>query len=284
MASAPDDAVIAIRGLAFRHALAERDALDGVSLEIRAGEYVGVLGPDGAGKTTLLLALDGIVPQLVPGELAGSLRVGGLDPSTQPVREMARVVGLVFDDPELAASQHTVAEEVAFGLENLGVAEAEMGPRIADALRAVGLDGLEERSPLTLSGGELQRLAIAAVLAMRPPILVLDEPSSNLDPAGRRAVFDILRRLNREHGITVVVADQDVESLARDATRIVVLDAGRVVADGTPGEMLGQAAAMAEHGVRVPQVTAVVAGLGPGPGAVVPVTLDEAAAWLAARP
>lgn len=284
MAAGPDDTLVTIRGLSFRPSTAERQAIDGVSLEIRAGEYVGVLGADGAGKTTLLLALDGIVPQLIPGDMEGSIRVAGLDPAVVPVREMARVVGLVFDDPELAASQPTVAEEVAFGLENLVVPETEMGPRIAAALAAVGLAGLEERSPLTLSGGEQQRLAIAAVLAMRPPILVLDEPSSNLDPAGRRALFDVLRQQNREHGITVIVADQDVESLARDATRIVVLDAGHVVADGAPGEVLGRVATMAGHGVRVPQVAAVAAGLGPERGAATPVTLDDAVVWLAARP
>ena len=270
----PGAPVIELAGFAFRHAVADEPALSSVTLSIRRGEYVAVLGAAGAGASTLLRALDGVVPQLVAGVAGGMIRVAGHDPLSTPVRRMASQVGLVLDDPEFASAQATVAEEVAFGLENLAVPRDAMDARIAAALEAVGLAGLDARSPQTLSGGEQQRLAIASVLAMGTDVLVLDEPTTNLDPAGRRAVFALVRRLNRERGVTVVVADRDIEALAGDATRVVVLDRGRIVADGDPASVLGEPAAMAGHGVRVPQVAEVAAGIGvPAP---VPVTLDEA--------
>jgi energy-coupling factor transport system ATP-binding protein len=274
MTAEPEPPVVELTGFTFRHAVADEPALTGISLSIRRGEYVAVLGAAGAGVSTVLRALDGVVPQLVAGVTGGTIRVAGLDPLLMPVRRMAPHVGLVLDDPEVATAQATVDEEVAFGLENLAVPRAEMGPRIGAALAEVGLAGFGARAPLTLSGGERQRLAIASVLVMGTEILVLDEPTSNLDPAGRRAVFALLRRLNRERGVTVVAADRDVEALAGDATRVVVLDRGRVVADGDPSTVLGDPAAMAAHGVRVPQVAEMAARIGvPAP---VPVSVDGA--------
>ena len=256
----PLDPVIALRGFGFRHVGAGRAAIEDVMLDISAGEYLGVLGAAGAGATTLLTARDGVVPQLVRGETSGSITVLGRDPRVVPVREWARDIGLVFDDPTLSATQATVADEVAFGLENLGVPPADMDLRIAMALASVGLGGMEARVPTTLSGGEQQRLAIACALAMGPSVLVLDDPSANLDPAGRRAVFGILRRLNREHGVTVIVADEDVEALAADATRILVLHEGRLVVSGTPGAVLGAPTRLAGLGVRSTEA-AILAGM-----------------------
>ena len=271
----PPHAVIALRGFGFRHVGAERAAIEGLTIEVRAGEYLAVLGAAGSGATTLLTALDGVVPQLVRGETAGSIEVLGRDPRIVPVREWARDIGLVFDDPTLSATQATVADEVAFGLENLGVPPSDMDLRISMALSAVGLGGLESRVPATLSGGEQQRLAIACALAMGPAVLVLDDPSANLDPAGRRAVFGILRRLNREHGVTVIVADEDVEALAADATRVVVLHAGRLVASGPPGDVLGAPSALAGVGVRSTDAAALAEALGmPAP---VPTSVERVA-------
>ncbi len=277
----PPDPVIALAGFGFRHVAASREALDRVTLEVRLGEYVGVLGAPGAGVTTLLTALDGVVPQLVRGETFGAISVLGRDPRVVPVREWARHVGLVFDDPSLGATQATVADEVAFGLENLGVPAAEMDPRITAALNSVGLAGFESRVPSTLSGGELQRLAIACALVTGPSILVLDEPSANLDPAGRRAVFGILRRLNREHGVTILVADQAVEAFADDATRIVVLDQGRVVADGVPADVLGSPATLGRLGIR--STESAVLGEALGLPAPVPTTVEQIARRLGRR-
>ena len=209
-------------------------ALRGVSFEVRPGELVGIVGPNGAGKTTLCLSLNGVVPHLLPGERTGEVRVGGVDPASTTVREMARSIAMVFDDPEAQLSQPTVADEVALGLENLALPSAEMPARIGEALAAVGLVGLEARDPMTLSGGEQQRLAIACAVAMRPSVLVMDEPTANLDPAGSAAVFEIVRRLCREDGLTVIVATHDVEAIAEHADRVLVLDAGAVVLDGPP--------------------------------------------------
>ena len=273
--------VITLAGFGFRHVAAARPALEDVTLSIAAGEYVGVLGATGAGVSSLLAALNGVVPQLVRGSARGSVRVLGREPGHVPVREWARDVGLVFDDPELASTQSSVADEVAFGLENLGVAPPEMDARIEAALASVGLLGLEARAPSTLSGGELQRLAIACALATGPSVLVLDEPSANLDPAGRRAVYAVLRRLNRERGVTVLVADQDVEAIAKDATRVVVLAEGRVLADGDPDAVLGHPARLAAHGVRSTEAAALAEALGvPAP---VPTAIDGVAGLLAPR-
>jgi energy-coupling factor transport system ATP-binding protein len=258
----PGDPVIAFEGFGFRHVSAAEPALRGVTLELRRGEYVGVLGAAGAGVSTLLAAVNGVVPQLVRGDATGSIRVLGHDPRVVPVRAWASRVGVVLDDPSLTATQASVADEVAFGLENLGVPRDEMDARIGAALLAVGLGGFEARVPRTLSGGEQQRLAIACALATGPSILVLDEPSANLDPGGRRLLYDALGRLSRDHGVTVLVADQAVESLAADATRLVVLEEGRVVADGAPEVVLGDPAMLAGHGVRSTDTALLGAALG----------------------
>ena len=277
----PGDPVIALGDLGFRHVAAGRPALAGVTLKVREGEYVAVLGAVGAGVTTLLTALNGVVPQLVRGEATGSIAVLGRDPRVVPVREWARHVGMVFDDPTLAATQATVADEVAFGLENLGVPPSEMDLRISTALVAVGLAGFEPRVPTTLSGGELQRLAIACAIVTGPSILVLDEPSANLDPAGRRAVFGILRRLNRDQGVTVVAADDAVDLLAADATRVVVLHEGGVVADGVPDEVLGSPSALARVGVRSTDAATLAEAL--GVATPVPTSVENVARCLAPR-
>lgn len=281
---ADDAPLIVFDGFGFTHDGTERPALAGIDLVIRRGEYVGLIGLNGAGKSTLGLTLNGVVPHLLPGSLVGTLRVAGRDPATSTVREMARTVGVVFDDPEAQVSQLTVADEVAFGLENLGVDPHAMDARIAEALRAVGLDGLEERSPWTLSGGQQQRLAIASVLAMRPMILFLDEPTSNLDPTATTEVLEIVRRRHAEEGLTVLVAEHDVEALAEAADRIVVLDAGRVVLDGPTREVLGRVDDLRALGLRPPAVTEVAAALGGDAGATgLPVTEAQALAWFGAR-
>jgi energy-coupling factor transporter ATP-binding protein EcfA2 len=240
------------------------------------------MGLTGAGKTALALCLNGVIPQLIPATVTGRVLVAGHDPATTPVRELARTVSMIFDNPEYQLSQATVAEEVAFGLESLGVAPEAMPERIASALAAVGLDGLEDRSPYALSGGQQQRLAIAAVLVMDPSILVMDEPTSNLDPVGAADVLAIVRRLNRDRGMTVVVFEHDVEALATLVDRIIVLEGGTVVADGPPAAVLRRVDDLRHWGLRPPQVTELAYALAPDADSL-PVTVEEAVAWLAAR-
>jgi energy-coupling factor transporter ATP-binding protein EcfA2 len=297
---------IQIDALSVRYPGVDRPAIESLSLDVDGGQVVGLLGLTGAGKTTLLRSLNGIVPHLIPATIEGSVVVEGVDVGSSPVRDLARRVGMVLDDPEGQLSQPTVAEEVALGLEALAVPWPEMTRRIAVTLDAVGLHGFDDRAPLTLSGGEQQRLAIACALAMRPRILALDEPTANLDPSGTAAVIELVGRLNREQALTVMLATHDVELLAEHADRILVLDQGRLVADGPPAEVLGKPDQLAVHGLRPPQVTeaAVLAarqaasgggaarsgsaasgGGDPrsGPATALPVTMDAALTWFGVR-
>lgn len=278
MADAPS---ISLADLTVTYAGSDRPALHGIDLVVAPGESVGVMGLNGAGKTTLGLCLNGVIPQLLPAAVTGRAVIAGRDPTTTPVREMARTVGVVFDNPEYQLSQATVAEEVAFGLESLGVPPEAMPARISAALESVGLDGLEERSPHALSGGQQQRLAIASVLVMEPAILVMDEPTSNLDPVGTAEVFGIVRRLNRESGMTVMIAEHDVEALAAHVDRIVVLTDGHVAFQGLTAEVLAMVEDLAALGLRAPQVTELAHVLAPADRDL-PMTIEDGLAWLEA--
>jgi energy-coupling factor transport system ATP-binding protein len=278
-----EDVVVKIEDLSFTYSSGERPALSHINLEVARGEYLGIMGLNGAGKTTLGLSINGIVPQSTMGVYEGRVTVEGLDATTTPVREMARTVGIVFDNPEFQMSQVSAAEEVALGLENLGIPTQEMPPRVGAALATVGLAGFEERSPMGLSGGQQQRLAIASVLAMQPKILFMDEPTSNLDPIGKEEVFELARRLNRDEGLTVIVAEHESEVLASFADRIVVLHEGKIVMIGTPTEVFSRGVELAKLGLRVPQATQLALSLSEPGARGLPVTTGEALAWLEAR-
>lgn len=241
--------------VSYRYPGTDFNALSDVSLEIMKGEYVGVIGLNGAGKTTLGLCVNGVVPAMLGGERHGSVVVEGLDVEDYPVREMAKIVGMVFDNPEFQMSQMTCAEEVALGLENAGIPYEKMVPAVSEALALVGLAGFDDRSPLGLSGGQQQRLAIAAVLAMKPKVLIMDEPTSNLDPLGKQEVFDMATTLNQDYGMTVIVIEHEVEVLAHYADRIIVMDKGEVVMNGKPEEIFSQVEKLYSLGLRVPEAT-----------------------------
>lgn len=287
--------IVSVRDLSVRYPGASRPALQGVSLDVARGEVLGVVGLTEAGKSTLLRCLNGIVPQLLPADVSGQVEVAGTDPVTTPVREMAGRVGMVLDDPEAQLSQPTAAEEVALGLESLALPWAEMAERVGRTLRDVGLAGFERRSPLTLSGGEQQRLAIACALARQPSVLVLDEPASRLDVAGTTAVLGLVEGLARERGLAVVLAEHDVDLLAEHADRIVVLDEGRLAMAGPPEAVLGQPARLRALRLRAPQVTELAEALlarswvateddaFSTPARPLPVTIDAAVAWLTDR-
>lgn len=247
--------LIEISGMTFTYSVSETPALRDINLTIYEGEYVALLGLNGAGKTTLLLTLNGVIPNMIVGDIEGAVLVDGLDTLDTTVREMAKTIGMVFDNPEFQLSQMTVDEEIALGLENLGVDHATMVDTIAEVLQTVGLTGVGERSPFQLSGGQQQRLAIASALAMRPRILVMDEPTSNVDPIGKEEIFQTARKLNQEQGMTVIVAEHEVEVMAANADRIVVLDKGRVILNGTPEEVFSEVDTLMDIGLRVPQVT-----------------------------
>ena len=249
--------LVSCEGLTYSYPGSERAALGGVSFELRAGEYVGVVGPNGGGKSTLVRLLNGL---LRPG--SGDVRVAGLDPATEPYLVRKRV-GMLFQNPENGLVAPFVEDDVAFGLENLGVERDEMRERVREAIRAVGLDGYERREPHTLSGGEKQRVALAGLLALDPEILLLDEPTSMLDAAGRSEVLERLERLRGAR--TVLHVTHHLEELL-DADRILVLNVGRLVADVPPGELVADADLLGENRLALPTVLRLASNLGLGVG------------------
>lgn len=258
--AAPFASMLSIRDLSFAYAplVPGRDlgwALRGINLEVRQGEFLSIMGPTGAGKTTLCMALNGIVPQFSGGKIKGKVLVDGLDTRSTPVPELARRVGLVFQEPETQIFNMTVELEVAFGLENLGLPVVEIEERITWALAQVGASHLRHRPPFQLSGGEKQRVAIASVLAMTPMVLVLDEPTSNLDPEGKMEVFSAVSQLRDQRDLTIVMVEHESEHIAAFSDRVVVLQEGEIALEGPPQAVFPQLEAMREIGVAVPQVT-----------------------------
>ena len=253
--------IIRIEDLTYQYAHTDKPALVDINLSIKKGEYLAIIGPCGAGKTSLALSLNGIVPHMTVGEMRGKVLVDGIDTTQTQVRDLAHIVGMVFDNPEYQLSQSTVLSEMAIGLENIGIPRDEMLKRIAEALEIVGLSGLEERSPLALSGGQQQRLAIAAALSMYPKVLVLDEPTSNLDPMGKEEVFAVAARLNQEKQMTIVIVEHEVEVIASYADRVIVLDKGQIVNSGNVNDIFSDIDSLDSIGVRPPQVTAIASGL-----------------------
>jgi energy-coupling factor transport system ATP-binding protein len=228
-------------------------ALSDVSFKVRTGEYVGVVGPNGGGKSTLVRLLNGL---LRPD--SGRIQVSGRDPATEPF-EVRKYLGVLFQNPENGLVAPFIEDDVAFGLENLGVPREEMRERVAGAIRDVGLAGYEHRESHTLSGGEKQRVALAGLLAVEPEILVLDEPTSMLDASGRREVFERLDALRGEK--TVLHVTHHLEELA-DADRILVLNGGELVADETPERLLSDADLLRENRLVLPVVPRLALGLG----------------------
>jgi energy-coupling factor transport system ATP-binding protein len=232
--------VIKIQRLHYTYPQAERPALQDVSLSIAEGEFVLLAGPSGAGKSTLLRCLNGLVPYFSGGAIRGRIEVAGQNALEVGPQGLSGSVGFVFQDPEAQTVLDEVESEVAFGLENAAIPAGEMRARVHDALKVLGLQGLRHRSPWTLSGGERQKLAIASVLASRPKILALDEPTSQLDPAAARDLLETVARLNVELGLTVVLVEQRLERVVRYAERMVYLEAGRVTLDGPIREVLAE--------------------------------------------
>jgi cobalt/nickel transport system ATP-binding protein len=237
------DAMIHVAGLGYSYRAGPR-ALDGISLTVAAGESVALVGPNGAGKTTLFLCLAGVLPAR-----SGTVRIAGLDPADPAQRrQLPRKVGIVFQNSDDQLFHASVFDDVAFGPLNLGLPPDEVRRRVAEALARVSLTGSEMRVPLHLSGGEKRRAALAGVLAMRPEVLLLDEPSSGLDPRGRREFIALVNDLSA----TRVIASHDLEMVLETCQRVLLLDGGRLIADGLGRQVLGDAALMEAHGLEVP--------------------------------
>jgi energy-coupling factor transport system ATP-binding protein len=231
-----------------------KPVLSEINLEIKRGEFFGLIGPTGAGKTTLCCALNGIVPQFYGGRFFGRIVVSGLDTLDNPISAMARHVGEVFEDPETQLIATSIENEIAFELENLKVPRDEIIRRIPLVLEAVRLDGMEKKHPAELSGGQKQRLAIAAALAAQPDLLVLDEPTSQLDPVGAQEVFSTVYQLNKEMGMTILMSSHAAEEMAQYADRIGLLSEGKLISVGTPDEIYSRVEVMEHNALRPPQV------------------------------
>jgi energy-coupling factor transport system ATP-binding protein len=245
----------------FLPGAAPSPALAGIDLAIEKGQFVALMGPAQSGKTTLCLALNGLAPHATGGTYRGNVVAAGLNTREHPVAELATRVGLVFQDSQSQLFNLTVEDEVAFGPESLGLPVEEIERRITWALQAVGLADMRQATPSRLSGGQQRRLALAAVLAMRPEVLVLDDPTAGLDPLGRQDVLAVVASLCRQ-GATVVMATQDADAVAALADRVVVLQAGRVALDGSAASVLGDVARLHAIGVDAPQMAEVSACLG----------------------
>ena len=249
--------VIELRNVSFSYGdvdAAEARALDDVSLTIHEGDFVGVIGPSGAGKSTLASVMSGAIPHHFSGQLFGATLVDGRDTCEVTLTDISRVVGSVLQDIDTQMVASVVEDEMLFGLENFGVPHDQIEARIAETLETVGISDLREREIATLSGGQKQKVAIAAILALRPRVLVLDEPTAALDPASSVLVFDTLRQVNEQAGVTVVVIEQKVALLSEYCGRVLVFDHGRLALEGTPHEVFGHAAELRRIGVDSPRV------------------------------
>ena len=220
--------------VSYRYPGAARDALDGVSLTVQAGELVLLAGGSGSGKSTLLRAASGLVPHFHGGTFAGSVVTGGLDTREHGPARIAAVAGTLFQDPETQVVMGRVRAELAFPLENLGWAAPAVARGVEEAALALGIGGLLDRPTHELSGGELQRVALAASLAGRPRLLLLDEPTSQLDPVAGDELLGVLRRLNEEWGTAILLAEHRLERCLPGADRVVEMRDGRIVADESP--------------------------------------------------
>lgn len=277
--AAPAAVLLELEDVSFTYRGAATPALCDVSLQLRRGEFVVVMGATGAGKSTLAKCLNRSIPHFQPGTLNGRIVFAGRDIAQATVAELAGEVGLVTQDFEAQLFATTVRHEIAFGMEQLGVPREVMAARLRSALHTVGLDGFERRDPVSLSGGEKQRLAIAALLALEPALLVLDEPTTDLDPLGKAEVFAALAAL-RARGATVLLIEHETEA-AVHADRLVLMAGGRIVADDAPATLLPEVERLAGLGVRPLDLDRIGAALGWRERAASPVA---AAARLRRRP
>ncbi|MBO8165299.1 MAG: energy-coupling factor transporter ATPase [Brevibacillus sp.] len=235
----------------------EKRALDNVSLNIPSGSYVGIIGQTGSGKSTLIQHLNGLLKPT-----SGKIRVGEwtITPETKQTLELRKRVGLVFQYPEHQLFEETVLKDVAFGPRNLGLPEEMALLRAREALEVVGLayEEWKDRSPFQLSGGQMRRVAIAGVLAMQPQILILDEPTAGLDPAGRREILEAIYRIHKEQKMTTLLVTHSMEEAARYADWLIVMAAGRIALSGTPAEVFAQADRLRQLSLDVPNTVALI--------------------------
>jgi energy-coupling factor transporter ATPase len=247
-------ALIEIKNLSYTYPGASKPSIHDVSLKIEKGEFVLITGPSGCGKTTLCRCFNGLVPHFYQGEIKGEVTVSGVNVLEKHTYDMAKHVGLVFQNPENQLFALSIEKDVAFGLENLGTPREEIRKKVDWALKQTGIYEIRDRSPHEISGGQQQRVAIAAVLAMEPDIIVLDEPTSFLDPLSAEKIFEVIARLNKEQGITVILVEHRLDLTAKYTNHLIVMDKGNVRLEGNPRDILSNEETRL-IGVGIPKAT-----------------------------
>jgi energy-coupling factor transporter ATP-binding protein EcfA2 len=248
------ETLVQVEDLSFRYLDSEKWALDRVNLEIKKGELVVLAGQSGCGKSTLLRCMNGLIPHMYPGEYSGTISLDGEQVDKTPMGTLAQKVGLLFQNPENQIFMFSVERDIAFGLENLGMPRDEMRRRVDEVMRLLGITPLAQRAPHELSDGQKQRVALAGVLAMRPSLIILDEPTSLLDPETASELVALVHSLNKDSGLTFVIVEHRLELLAPVADRMIVMDKGRKVIEGTPREVLSDPVSSG-LGISVPPIS-----------------------------
>lgn len=275
---------VRINHLKYRYPYAKTLALNNISCEIAAGEFIGVIGANGAGKSTLAQALLGLVPNLYHGAYGGSVEVDGCNVKTTSIDTLCRKVGLVFQNPfnQITGAKLTVYEEIAFGLENLGIPQKEMNRRVENIMELLCIDDIRNASPYDLSGGQMQRMVIAGTLVMQPDIIVLDEPTSQLDPQGAKEVFNAAEAL-KQQGKTIIMVEHKMEKIAQYSDRVMLLSGGSLIDFDTPQHIFSRED-IETYGVHPPVYTQVCKKLSLRcKNGLYPTTLNDAVEVLRAR-
>jgi len=245
--------IIEVENLTFKYATAKAPSLIDINLKINEGEFVILTGPSGCGKTTLCRCLNGLIPNFYPGELKGKIYVAGLNVLKTQTSELSKYVGFVFQNPENQLFSLSVERDIAFGPENLGLSKEEIKKRVEWALEVTGTSSLRDYAPYELSGGQQQKVAIACVLAMKPKIIILDEPTSFLDPKSALEILKVINKLNEELKITIILVEHRLDIVSRFADRVIVMNQGKIELDGKPNEVYNKHAYLL--GVGIPRVS-----------------------------
>ena len=272
-------AIVNLKNVTYKYPLTNAPVLKNINLKVEDGEFVAIVGPNGAGKSTLCYTIAGFVPHFFKGEMTGTVEALGMESQDSSLHEWVLNVGLAFQNPfnQISGAKYTVFEEIAFGLENIGIPRDEMMTRVEDAMKLTGISDLADRTPYSLSGGQQQRVALTSILVMQPKVLVLDEPTSQMDPIGTREVFVVIHKM-AEQGMTVILVEHKVEWIAHFADRVIALKDGQILLEGTPEEVL-TSRLVEESGFGISRYTSVARKaqeMGLWQSDNLPVTLEEA--------
>jgi len=248
-----NDVIINVENLSFKYKNSVKPALFNINFSVKPGEFILVAGPSGCGKSTLCRALNGLIPHFYTGDMEGRVTIKGLDTRETPTHVLARHIGMVFQNPENQLFLSSVEKELAFGPENLGLPKDVIKDRVEEIIDLLDLESIRDKPPYELSGGQQQKVAIGAVLTMKPEILVLDEPTANLDPASAEEIMNIICKLNRDLGLTVLLVEHRLDIITPMCTKVFIMMGGRFIAAGKPREILASLN-MKDVGVDIPKV------------------------------